>query len=491
VLLFERTPCPFQRDFTVELPEPPLTPVKKRPWKPVERPKLVIDPIPNHREDNKFSIQRPLKEPSVSSTPTSELVTAYSPAPSDDINPATAISRSLVRPSVSSDNVPEQEDGSGISTRGDSEPREGPIMPSELSEFVTVDEINPAGIMLPLSSESSDPIVVSQTGFAEVGDSFNDSTGDTNIIARSDLQPFAQSTTNEREIGSRPQALQDCSRSITAHPVLSLVTSPPSKQRSRSPMRSNKKDDLDSNFSSSVESFHSVQSWHSPLASPSPLTSDISSSTLTYPYPHDNIVLSKRRVRNSSEIQSTTDTPHLWETTSTDSESMPRCLTPPPETPTLVNDANEKSDEEQFEAITPPTVRSSVNHRALTSSSSRRRGLSPLPPAANLFSPPRQSARGLQTAKHLPTAIIQKTCEILLSPPSHLLHLMLNIASKIAAGEWRGVLPGYAEAVHWDFGDEYGGNEWTEDDYGISLFNTQNKPQKESSNYQGGSWDVD
>jgi hypothetical protein len=68
---------------------------------------------------------------------------------------------------------------------------------------------------------------------------------------------------------------------------------------------------------------------------------------------------------------------------------------------------------------------------------------------------------------------------------------MLNIASKIAAGEWRGVLPGYAEAVHWDFEDEYGGNEWTEDDYGISLFNTQAKPQKESSNHQGGSWEVD
>jgi hypothetical protein len=35
VLLFEKTPCPFQRDFVVELPEAPKTPVAKRPWKPV------------------------------------------------------------------------------------------------------------------------------------------------------------------------------------------------------------------------------------------------------------------------------------------------------------------------------------------------------------------------------------------------------------------------------------------------------------------------
>jgi hypothetical protein len=156
-----------------------------------------------------------------------------------------------------------------------------------------------------------------------------------------------------------------------------------------------------------------------------------------------------------------------------------------------VNDANEKSDEEQFEAITPPTIRSRVRSHALTSGTSRRRGLSPLPPAVNIFSPPRQRLGSLQTAKHLPTAIIQKTYEILVSPPSHLLHLMVNIASKIAAGEWRGVLPGQGEAVHWDFEDEYGVTEWTEDDYGISLFSNQDKAKKEPENSPGGSWEVD
>jgi hypothetical protein len=31
---------------------------------------------------------------------------------------------------------------------------------------------------------------------------------------------------------------------------------------------------------------------------------------------------------------------------------------------------------------------------------------------------------------------------------------MLRIATKIANGEWRGVLSGYGEAVHWDFEDD-------------------------------------
>lgn len=37
VLMYEKTPCPFTRGFTVELPEPPQVPVRKKRWKPSER----------------------------------------------------------------------------------------------------------------------------------------------------------------------------------------------------------------------------------------------------------------------------------------------------------------------------------------------------------------------------------------------------------------------------------------------------------------------
>jgi hypothetical protein len=56
-------------------------------------------------------------------------------------------------------------------------------------------------------------------------------------------------------------------------------------------------------------------------------------------------------------------------------------------------------------------------------------------------------------------AIIHKTIEILLSPPSHLVDLMLKVAARIAAGEWRGYIYGFSDQgeripVRWDWSDE-------------------------------------
>ncbi|KAK4695218.1 hypothetical protein P7C71_g2494, partial [Lecanoromycetidae sp. Uapishka_2] len=42
VLQYEVTPCPFRRGFTVELPEAPVTPIQKRPWRP--KPRLEATP---------------------------------------------------------------------------------------------------------------------------------------------------------------------------------------------------------------------------------------------------------------------------------------------------------------------------------------------------------------------------------------------------------------------------------------------------------------
>lgn len=77
--------------------------------------------------------------------------------------------------------------------------------------------------------------------------------------------------------------------------------------------------------------------------------------------------------------------------------------------------------------------------------------------------------------------------------------MMMNIATKIAAGEWRGVLLGEGEAVHWDFTeDEYHGESWAEDDFGCSLTPTPSRrrgaspsPESNNSTISGESWDVD
>lgn len=49
VLQYETTPCPFKRGFTVELPEKPQTPVRKKPWRPRERPPTALAKEPSER----------------------------------------------------------------------------------------------------------------------------------------------------------------------------------------------------------------------------------------------------------------------------------------------------------------------------------------------------------------------------------------------------------------------------------------------------------
>ncbi|KAI1430684.1 inheritance of peroxisomes protein 1-domain-containing protein [Xylaria sp. CBS 124048] len=118
-----------------------------------------------------------------------------------------------------------------------------------------------------------------------------------------------------------------------------------------------------------------------------------------------------------------------------------------------------------FEEKRPSRRRSHANL-----SISRRSG-SPLPPAANLFSPPRRpiSQGPLAVVRQLPAAFVQKTVEILLSPPGHLVNLMLKVAAKIAAGEWRGLVFGFGEAgeqipVQWDYYSDGDYSDLSDDD---------------------------
>ncbi|CZR57533.1 uncharacterized protein PAC_07422 [Phialocephala subalpina] len=498
VLRFEKTPCPFQRDFTVELPEEPATPIKKRPWRPIERPK----------KEETFGDSRS-RASSTSQTPKE---TPTTPQRADSVPPLDRLPIPLEKPDVprliseieilsqSQDTQSTTSDESNLSVNeatqvipnDETDNRRKDAVTPDINPDFNDDLLQPSLLESPDSEYRFDSYVDSE----EDNDSFSDATDDTGLTPKAHIPTFYQPLTTEPE-REKPQALQNYSRSVTAPPVLSLVTSPPSKHRTKStsPLRySTIVESANSDFSSSVDSFHSVQSWHSPLAPPSPPESQPSSPNDTYPYPHENIVLPKRPIhtRDTSEQTVLPGTQRIWDVNVDNASAAgPRSTSPPPKTPpTLVNDESEKSDEEPSEVVTPPTVRPTIRHRATTSSNSRRRALSPLPPAVNLFSPPRRRSRKLQTARHLPTAIIQKTCEILLSPPSHLFHLMISIASKIAAGEWRGMLSSHGEAVHWDFEDEYGSDPWFEDDYNMRPTHSQNRAKTTSSS-TGGSWEVD
>jgi Inheritance of peroxisomes protein 1 len=336
--------------------------------------------------------------------------------------------------------------------------------------------------------------------------------GDTDDTDLTPRNPLPRSTYQHvlAEDDSDSKVVDRTPCSVAAPSQLTLFTSPSLKtSRSKSPpRRSMTPDSRSSDFSSSVDSFHTVESWHSPI-SPLPLSppNSIPASPTTYPYPHNNISLSKPPYkRDASEITVTPETPRVWEITRrfrTESKTAEaeECSTPPPRTPTLIDDIEDNLDEERFEIVTPPISTGRIRRR-VAPSNSRRRALNTLPshiPANNMSSPLRQHPRRLRTTRHLPTAIIQKTCEILLSPPSYLVHLMLDIASKITAGEWRGMIFGFGErgekiVGQWDYGDgDVEEDEWGEDDYGICLGGNQATMKKSNTTVGtvGGSWEID
>ncbi|KAL8693984.1 MAG: hypothetical protein Q9218_001282 [Villophora microphyllina] len=277
---------------------------------------------------------------------------------------------------------------------------------------------------------------------------------------------------------TRPRTLKT-GRAITAPPQLSLSMSPPSDTA----------DALEetASLSSSFDSFHS---FHSPI-SPLPLSPRLPQLSPS-PGPEDErgITIPKARThtRDSSELTVTADpvtlrddseaTKNLDATGSNSPET--------PQTPPLVSDdTTSQSEEPSPEPITPlpPLLR----HR---SKQARGRSQSPLPSPANLYSPTSRLS-----GHHLTTAILQKTCSMLLGPPVSLVALMLNIAAKILDGTYNGFPFGYAESnrkipCSWDFSDTDQATD-EEDDYGCALGKLPSSRSSSRSNDIGGSWEVD
>ncbi|KIE01522.1 hypothetical protein MAJ_02327, partial [Metarhizium majus ARSEF 297] len=86
-----------------------------------------------------------------------------------------------------------------------------------------------------------------------------------------------------------------------------------------------------------------------------------------------------------------------------------------------------------------------------------------------LFNPVRGR---LRTLGNLPRAIVSKTYNLLIGPPSHLVALMLRIAARICAGEWKGedvgfAANGHAIPVRWD----YSNGELSNEDFFFDEYN--------------------
>jgi hypothetical protein len=199
----------------------------------------------------------------------------------------------------------------------------------------------------------------------------------------------------------------------------------------------------------SEDSFHSVESWHADdtILPPSPPASQ-SDAKAQLEQPPDDASDNESDTSDDSAATAPDDTVSIPE--EQDVQSLA-----------------EETDRASVASAPLETERTRPKHRQpISDGSLRRRALSPLAPAANIFSPPAPAGASraliynnrLEIMKKLPMAIISKTCSIVLGPPLHLLTLMLKVAAKIAAGQWRGQEYGYGTdgeqiPVHWDYSD--------------------------------------
>jgi len=256
-------------------------------------------------------------------------------------------------------------------------------------------------------------------------------------------------------------------RSYTTPAQLRVATSTkaravPSSGARAGPSTSATKDSRDTSPEGPVVSFHSVASQQSGAASlpPSPPVSQGGSpDRQPFPHPHEDIVVNKLSVPpRDSSVSTATPTatrfpPNSLRRTARSRSASPRTRSPAPTSEQQPSRAESEAAIQQRSQFQRRLRRNNLSFS--------RRALSPLPPAANLFNPNArvQAEDPLIAMKRLPGAVLSKTFELLMGPPGHLIQLMLRVARKILAGEWRGLVYGFNEGgeeipVQWDYSDE-------------------------------------
>ncbi|RYP92886.1 hypothetical protein DL770_000936 [Monosporascus sp. CRB-9-2] len=310
-------------------------------------------------------------------------------------------------------------------------------------------------------------------------------------------------------------------RSFTAPRQLTVVTSHPSKStESRStesplPAASESRTTGETSPVDSTDSFHSVQSWHSPITPlpPSPPSSMlVTSAHAVLPHPHEDIVVPCRESHSgaASDLAASPNTDvTLVPSPAGATSNFQNVL---PDSQTCTGTGENPVAPVPLDGDVPVSCTSALGEKPRAKQRPRpnnlsisQRTASPLSPTANLFSPQaRESPQdALSAIRRLPGTIIQKTLEALLRPPSHLVNLMLKVAARIAAGEWRGLVFGFGEGgeqipVQWDYSDgEF--SDWEDDDqYVISNHMNGGNGRFRRRNQRSGSdardnhsWEVD
>lgn len=492
VLQFEKTECPFERSFTVELPEQQETP--KKPWTP-EGKNLLSSPFFSlHTSQAAARLFGKDRRASISA----DEIDGHYDTDWQNLEQY----RSRFEESI----VDEREEDSA----------QRPRVPVDIPSFLLAnhDDQNQLARMDATSSNTrrkvnsvSRPATVSR-----------DSVRDNNVTP-SRAQPTKMVEEKELDSIDEPNSFEGSgrvapinlskkrmsralagraytARAYTAPPHLSTVNPPPSSESKvlpdtaaqlQPPQASQPAISERNSPVVSTESFHSVQSWNStvnPLPPSPPASRPVTPSIPPFPSPHEDV---PHQLTNASDTLVNMNSPDtnrtLAQSPASATERSDEAPSPVPQSPAdsedyhtnpaSVDSSSRVSYPSALEERPEPRQRPRPRPNSLSIS---RRALSPLPSAANFFSspPPRQPPQSrIAAVRRLPGVIVQKTVEIFLGPPSYLLDLMLKVAAKIAAGEWRGIVFGFGERgekipVQWDYSDgEF--SSWSDDeDYAMA-----------------------
>ncbi|KAL2163736.1 hypothetical protein VTH06DRAFT_5795 [Thermothelomyces fergusii] len=351
ILQFEKTECPFKRPFTVELPERPRTPVKKRPWTPARR----------------SSASLPL-------TP---------------INPVE------------------------IARLHEGTPR---------GSFCMGDLRAALGTRRALNEQSKSP----EPPAGEAGPAYSN--------------PFGSRGQNETNSASLQSGCEKPTGASTGLPQ--RVPSAASPVPKIGPLSSADKQIGAPKFTSPSESLESIRAHALHMQDPA----ERADTSHTVPRHIIPIINEPETISPSS--------------TQTSSQPEPQA----PSVPLAASSASsDRSCSPSRGCLSPSSPHSGAPTTRL------RRLSSPTTAAHNTTTRPnRASTTGaastqgaLAAVRSLPMAVLHKTREILMSPPSHLISLMLDVAARITAGEWSGLVSGMGEggervSVAWDWSDEEG-----------------------------------
>ncbi|KAI1803556.1 inheritance of peroxisomes protein 1-domain-containing protein [Daldinia bambusicola] len=577
-LLFEKTHCPFKRSFTVELPEDPHTPVKKKAWTP-EGKNLISSPFPDSspqssptarlymdrrsstlsdislfRDDlgthsprdlsqyNYRPESRQLMSESEESTATEEKENSSLPRKLDlgalkalqeggqslASNFGTVLDLANIPWDIVKDNVVSYNTRQSISGQSDVSSNSTSQNQRALraqEEATTSAARDTEQLLGPTDSPSisTRPQTSQAVDFEKWESTLQDNPTTSDKMEKATGKEVDEGPSSFEGSGriaplnlkKKRMSRMLAGRTYTAPPQVTTVSSKSRRSSSATkphPLPHSRILESDeSSPAGSSDSFHSVQSWNlpaNPLPPSPPSSRPTTPSQSEFPHPHDNIVVPSQSPHQGDK-PAYTNTPETDRTFNASSEEA-KDHANEPASPTQRSTTDRKDSHvtiaESFQASHASGVEEKQQIRPRPrphSLSMSRRALSPLPPPADFFSPPpRQTPQSrFDAVRQLPGTIINKTVELILSPPTYLVNIMLKVAARILAGEWRGLFFGIGEGgekipVQWDYSDD-DFSDWSdsEDSY-ISARNKQkNNSSSNSSNSisqsEDNRWEVD